>query len=58
MYRDGFSNATEDDLLLSSQGFLTTYKDTRPEADVGHLQHVGPNQVGTAVSIKRRRIYG
>ena len=58
MYRDGFSNATEDDFLWASKGFLTAYKDTRPESDVGHLQLVGPNQVGTTVPINRRRIYG
>lgn len=58
MYRDGFSNAAENDFLLASQEFLTAYKDTRPEANVGRLQLVGPNEVGTAMPIDRRRIYG
>jgi hypothetical protein len=58
MYRDGLSNAAENDFLLALQGFITACKDTRPEANVGRLQLVGPNEIGTTMPIDRRRVYG
>jgi len=57
-YKEGYSNATENDLLVASRGFETAYKDIRPEREVGRLLLEVADHDDLTVPINSQRVYG